>query len=362
MTYQRVYFLGAGASHVVGVPLTGQLLVEIWARAADGSLYGKRKETAARNRRARRRLREFLLAVFPSLGSDSSLPNVTDVFSLLDHWIGAQEAPGGAIGPTDLAELRLLLERATLWLIAQDRRKTDAKRRLADFYEMLAQDGLQGRRTCVITTNYDRVVERALLQRLPTLHTKGRLDHGVEWRDDKGTVVPRPMDPAIGLLKLHGSTTWLACPVCQHVYIRPHKSIYSVAYWDRRTKHSTCHCKGDPALRAVVVAPSLARGVALPAVNSVWLAALEALRGAREWIFVGYSLPTEDIAIRSLLIRAYHGHVGRRPKTTVVLARQGADAIASRFEFLLPGCAVKTDGFLAHIDDKLRRTASSSSK
>jgi hypothetical protein len=39
---------------------------------------------------------------------------------------------------------------------------------------------------------------------------------------------------------------------------------------------------------------------------SVWRVALETLRSAAVWYIIGYSLPPEDIAIRSLLIQAYH--------------------------------------------------------
>ena len=40
-------------------------------------------------------------------------------------------------------------------------------------------------------------------------------------------------------------------------------------------------------------------------------AALEDLRCADEWIMAGYSLPSEDVAIRSLLLRAFHARRAR---------------------------------------------------
>ena len=43
---------------------------------------------------------------------------------------------------------------------------------------------------------------------------------------------------------------------------------------------------------------------------SIWQRALEALRNAKTWIMAGYSLPSEDLAIRSILIRAQQAHEG----------------------------------------------------
>jgi hypothetical protein len=37
----------------------------------------------------------------------------------------------------------------------------------------------------------------------------------------------------------------------------------------------------------------------------IWQTALEALREAETWYIIGYSLPPEDVAIRTILLRAY---------------------------------------------------------
>jgi hypothetical protein len=68
---------------------------------------------------------------------------------------------------------------------------------------------------------------------------------------------------------------------------------------------NTCHCGHHP-LRAVMVAPSMVRDIRDANLLSVWRVALETLRSADAWYIIGYSLPPGDIAIRSLLIRAYH--------------------------------------------------------
>ncbi len=66
-------------------------------------------------------------------------------------------------------------------------------------------------------------------------------------------------------------------------------------------------------LKSLLVTPSVVRNIRDPSLLAIWNAALEDLRRADEWIFIGYSLPSEDVAIRSLLLRAFHT---RRKKQT----------------------------------------------
>jgi hypothetical protein len=50
------------------------------------------------------------------------------------------------------------------------------------------------------------------------------------------------------------------------------------------------------------------REVKAPNLISVWQQALDWLRGAEEWIIIGYSFPDEDMNIRSLFTRALAAH------------------------------------------------------
>lgn len=53
---------------------------------------------------------------------------------------------------------------------------------------------------------------------------------------------------------------------------------------------------------------------------NVWRSATEALRTAKEWYIIGYSLPHEDLAIRSMRVTRHHDREDRR----IVIARIGA--------------------------------------
>ena len=70
-------------------------------------------------------------------------------------------------------------------------------------------------------------------------------------------------------------------------------------------KNIVCPCGHRP-LQSVMIAPSLVRELKDPNILNIWLWAFEELRIADYWIFIGYSMPTEDIDIRELSLRALH--------------------------------------------------------
>jgi hypothetical protein len=89
-----------------------------------------------------------------------------------------------------------------------------------------------------------------------------------------------------------------------------------------------------------LVAPSLVRDIRDPTLLSVWKSALEFLRESDQWYFIGYSLPSEDIAIRSLLLRALH--MRETPPKVTVIQLDGKAAAAYRL--LFPGCTYFSEG------------------
>ena len=60
-----------------------------------------------------------------------------------------------------------------------------------------------------------------------------------------------------------------------------------------------------------------------------------------------YSLPPEDLAIRSILMRAERGHTG--PLEIDVIEKNGA--LEGRFKLLFPGCTYKVTEFQEYIKD-----------
>ena len=96
----------------------------------------------------------------------------------------------------------------------------------------------------------------------------------------------------------------------------------------------------------MIVAPSMVRTIHDPNLLTIWRSALEAMRIADEWIIAGYSQPPEDIAIRSILLRAYYGRGRKRkPPTIRVIQRDQEKATEDRYKLLFPGCRFEYGGF-----------------
>ena len=99
-------------------------------------------------------------------------------------------------------------------------------------------------------------------------------------------------------------------------------------------------------MRPVIVAPSMVRTIKDPDLLTIWRSALEAMRVADEWIIVGYSLPPEDIAIRSILVRAHSGRgSNRKPPTIRVVQRKKDKQLEGRYRLLFPECTFEYRGF-----------------
>jgi len=319
MARRTVLFLGAGASKPLGFPMTDGILTAIWSGLHDGSWRGwpglrKRRDA----RKARNDLVQLIQALLPGLTPESAAgASIVDVISLLDQLIIEGRAPTPAIGDEQLRRGRALLDLG-INAVLRGRRNAETRDHLVDWILREAA-GRGDCRLSIVSTNYDTVIEQPLFDQLVEVGaTVGRaVDFGISWRDAFHDIVHmRPRWARLGLFKLHGSLNWLRCETCGHVTINVRQRIAPVGFWTRLGDYNECYCGGR--LRTVVVTPSVVRDIRDANLLSIWNAAMEDLRRAHQWIFVGYSLPSEDIAIRSLLLRAYHARAHRRLRIRVV--------------------------------------------
>jgi hypothetical protein len=95
----------------------------------------------------------------------------------------------------------------------------------------------------------------------------------------------------------------------------------------------------------------MVRSIEDPNLLTIWNSAQESLRRADEWIFAGYSLPSEDIAIRAILVRAFHarGKKGKPPRIRVVQLDLDP-AMEGRYRLLFPDATFEYGGFAKFID------------
>jgi NAD-dependent SIR2 family protein deacetylase len=380
---KTVVFLGAGASRPFGLPLTREIFPKVLRRLKSKALFG-------RNRVDQARLKRCLQAILPGLGetagdakeSDELLPPITDVLSTLDYFLVTSNAPRRGLTLSELSRARLLLERALFELLVRkddsirmkdvpkgvegewrettrrpflwrrEERYEEELRRTVDWLTRLAGKPADARVT-LISTNYDIEIEQELYRRLGYDEVFRLVDFGIRVRDPAtGIVHPRPENPKYGVFKLHGSFNWLRCDVCENVYVNPLGAIAYLSFllgdagrrkrsrWLKALEDSganQCHCGHRP-LRHVIVAPSFVRDVRDPILLEVWRSALEALREADRWIIVGYSLPPEDVAIRSLFLRAHHAREEdsgtSAPKVVVVQKQERKEPEHTRYRLL----------------------------
>ena len=115
------------------------------------------------------------------------------------------------------------------------------------------------------------------------------------------------------LLKLHGSLNWLHCKTCHRLELGSSESRKYIKVLNRLhgpsveqtfapdgSKCPTC----DTKLRPLLIAPSHLKDYRNPHLAQVWYEAERMLRGAGRVIFIGYSLPEDDVEVVYLLKRS----------------------------------------------------------
>ncbi len=355
-------FTGAGASQPFGFPLTREILPKIRDEINSGELFAELDDEDARRERLDRGLRSLL----PGYSDTIQLPLITDVLSLVDYSLLTDSTPSPRVEQRDLVDLRFLLEAAIFdalwWPWDTDQPSPPLLRRFAEWIDTRSHD--VDNAISIVSTNYDIAIEDELFdicRRRPgeagvddeNALIAGEFDFGFAWRDpDEDRIMARPANPRISVLKLHGSLNWLRCEACDQVYLNPYGIIAGRALNRRANDWNTCHC-GHAKLRMMVVAPSLVRDIRNVTLLEVWKAALEQLRRAEDWIVIGYSFPPEDIAVRSLFLRAYKAR-SSTPRIRIVLAnltKSERDATEARFRLFFPECTFEYGGAEAFIRD-----------
>lgn len=346
---RTVLFTGAGASKAIGYPLTRELLPRILERLEREQLF---ENTVGEKKggQDRKTLEGYIRGLLPGLEilrqSESQLPLITDLFSLVDYSLENNNAlPIGSDGV--LQDCRNLLVHAIADVLLDDfeedwddsdpiqRQQQKTLEALAKWY--LNQDS----QVSLVTTNYDIGLEYELCNRMQQKGIKRVVDLGFDWRDPgSGDQQFRPEGASLRAFKLHGSLDQLRCPLCGFVYYNEFGTIVHQAFAEESNDENTCHCQTAPRLQVNIVSPSFVRDIRDANLLSVWRSALEALRTASRWVIAGYSLPPEDLAIRSLLIRAY---AAAPKKPDVAVVQHGKDALPA-YQALFPACTYITGG------------------
>jgi len=366
-TKRTVIFTGAGASAAFGYPITRDLLPSIRKSLIAGDAFKRIEPSKKKNDD----LREFLQQMLPGFEAIAGehLPLITDVMSLVDISLHQGLALIPCRTQQDMAYFRRLLEEAIFHDIYGDN-KSDAE---ADQYGALVARFGQGllhlakrpdHELTLISTNYDLPVDQWLFSSFGASNSDGSYDRiaeafdfGLAWRSEHSVSYGRPSKPQIRLYKLHGSLNWLRCELCEYVYVNTRGSIIHQAFVNEVRPTNQCIC-GHAPLRSVLVTPSFIRDIRDVALLTIWNSAIEALRLADEWIIIGYSFPAEDIAVRSLFLRAFQGRAGGgRPAVRVILRSKSPETMA-RYQLFFPKAEFDDRGMTGFIDELCPQTKS----
>lgn len=344
-----VYFIGAGASKQDRFPLTNELKHGLaWAILQDPSrfqllaahlqyLYHVQHDALEESTEIWGELRQ---RTKDQLQTDrSQIPDVTDLLSTLDWMIREQSSFGPSLDPGDspersspgeLARVRDLVVQALCYSLGTyDDLNTASTTR--DFVQLMRPDD------SLITTNWDLLLDAARDTKFGTAPQ----DYGTTGNVVlEGATAPRS-DERPKLLKLHGSLSWRYCQRCQRLVIDP---LHHVA--GERKKGATCLCTCR--FSELIVTPGFVREYRNVHLLTIWREALLTLARAPKWVFIGYSLPPDDVGIRTLLLKARcmrQDLGGEASLVTIITGPDHREQTLARYRGILPQAELDPDDF-----------------
>ncbi len=314
-----VYFLGAGCSYNFGYPLTGRIMPHILENLYNDDLFQLGYRKTVIERRHETELKKFIGLLYPGFrkltlkDKIKSTPSITEILSLVDHLCFYNIPPHPGLNEQNLLHFRYLLNRAVAELLMDYQNEPyrgKEKKLLQRFMSPIVAEKKKAR-ISIITTNYDLSIDPQFEKAI----ANNRVDYGVPYRamDRHGTIILQPADPLFRYYKLHGSLNWLKCDLCGQYYIHKNGTVAHQAFREEIDDDNTCVCNDYLKIRTVLVAPSLVRDIRDSNLLQIWKSAIEAIRTADELTFIGYSLPAEDLAIKSVIMRGLNGRPNRKP-------------------------------------------------
>jgi NAD-dependent SIR2 family protein deacetylase len=185
--------------------------------------------------------------------------------------------------------------------------------------------------TTFVSTNYDILIDNALLKSQPVEIPGEGLDYGVDFTNfdlaentpERWRIWHRPMPSAIKLFKLHGSLNWLYCSTCNALTLTPGmKGVIKLLErtHDKIAKCQTCGTFMSP----IIVPPTFYKDMSRVFLSLVWNKTENILRQVDHLIFCGYSFPDADIHIKYLIKRVQTNRLNRKPlRFTVINSHPG---------------------------------------
>ncbi len=297
-----VIILGAGATKSVGGPLTRDILHGMLQSKSDPVTRGKLLL-----------VEQFLAENFhlQPLAQPADYPGLPLLMSLLDLMLERRQPFRSQWGVDRVSEVRAAVEMGSFYLLEHKLRQGPTNNHfnlIQQFYPAPADP-------CVISLNYDLIVDTALMflseQRTP----EGCLPN---YHCDIRTEFYRSDQRRFGsLLELHGSLNFLYCKTCHRLEIGASESRKYLKILNRLmgadikdTLDSSYMQQGSPCLtcaselRPLLLAPSQLKNYRNPHLSQIWYEAERMLRECKRAIFIGYSMPDDDLEVVYLFKRS----------------------------------------------------------
>lgn len=321
----KVYFLGAGATKAVAAnaPQNKDLLTAAFFEASNFVIIKKEIET----------VKKFIEVVFHRNKTEYPLPE--DILGFLDYNIRNKTAIR-LYGYDDLVHVRNCIVKIICNVLKKNLSNLDFPEATRNFVRKLAPDDV------VISTNYDIVIDNALLQEF------ANVNYGIELRAAirpyeyvvSGTRAMRDNSIHVNkgdikLLKIHGALNWLFCSRCDEVDLTA--GVKGAAdYLDSNLKIGCLNSNCTQSYEPLLVTPSKFKIYENRILKETWRMAGDAITKASELIFIGYSLPEADIEIRCMILNALNRRV-EKPNIILIDKVGGNDEVTRRYRSLFGG-------------------------
>lgn len=297
---KRIFFIGAGATKAdyPSAPLLNDLMSEILS---------KNDVSIKKISNIKKFISDYFFKV--DLSKNKNLPSIQDVLSFID--IALQEDGYFKYNKKELIEIRNDITYIMSKLLEEKLKKTEQSTNSLFVKKLTNNDA-------VLTTNYDIVLDNCFFSRYNNINygVRGRFAIDSDSLDPKGRITPAQYlcdfdSEIVPLLKLHGSLNWLYCDRCDEFDVTLFKKG-SIQCMDASVRCINKMCTDN--YQSLVVSPSFIKNYKNRIIKKVWDAAEKRISEAEQIIFIGYSMPEDDYAIKSMILRGMADHSYRHGK------------------------------------------------
>lgn len=322
MPAKTALVFGAGATAACGGPMTANILPDAYQAVRDHEdpeLFGREDFFGDLAQFLRD---EFHVDPFDAGAPPQAYPPLPLLLSLVDTALDRKQPLGLHYGLRQLRKVRQAIEYAVFALLDHRlRRMTGDRNHYRRALDMVRER--TGEDPTVITLNYDILVDNAMLGRNEDRQITAIPDYGVDLAYSRAI---QPEKKGL-LLKIHGSLNWFHCPACSRLSLGISRSLASTykvtgdlfAAGHDLDEWYTCHGKpcdfcaeaahGETQayVEPLLITPTHLKDYRNPHISRLWYLAEKTLREAERVVFVGYSLPDDDLEVAYLLKRGLAG-------------------------------------------------------